>query len=544
MTDKQPETNTAPANQQDWVAFLQEKSLPIRNSVLMRLQRKLQDPDASLHDIGLVVRADPSLCLAVVKTAATRHQAINSRVTSLDHAINSLGLNELSALRYQLTPHRLSAKSVAQKMYFRSLAISHHASVQCSKWLSQRKSPFMEESCLATLFYGVGYWFLWQHATQHMCEIQIRIREQQREPQLAENDVLGCTVDQISSGLLQAWGISDLAQEGLEHNEVSNRQVMRQLHRRALDENSLSTEARREVNLLIQQKFFPIKLANWLAQNVDLGWQRPGTIQVVDVINDFLKSNITATQTLLHTTCVAAARLYHVPGTLAPAAELLMLPSSHTINYRLEPTEAETLKLQPALRTAENEPSEPAGPLHNNPIDPEHLQRSTQRLTQVEQCFQQPKEVLRELLSALSRGLGFERAALYIINPRHQSLKTAFSLGFPDQHPVTRFSFDYQIPSLLKQLSEQAKVVSIRPEHRQKVLRFLPEAYQQWSPVNGFILLSVFSDNQPVAIVHVDCGMGGDRISDQQHQAVIKLAHLTSQGLTLLQQRKATAEVK
>ena len=164
------------------------------------------------------------------------------------------------------------------------------------------------------------------------------------------------------------------------------------------------------------------------------------------------------------------------------------------------------------------------------------------RLQQPAAHFKQPKEVLRALLLTLNQGLKFERAALYLINPRHRQLKTAFSFGFPDQHPITRFSFDYHIASILKQLSEQPKVVCIRPEHRQKVLRFLPENYQQWTPVNGFLLLSVFSGSQPVAIIHVDDGMGGNSISDAQHKATIQLAHLTTKALTLLQ--KATAEMK
>ena len=510
-----------------------------------RLQKQLHDPNSSLSQIGQIVRGDPALCLAVVHTATQRHKAINSRVTSLDHAINSLGMDELSALRYQLSPHKLNPHSVGQKMYFRSMATSYHAMVQCHQWLSQRKSSFLEESSLASLFYGVGYWFLWQHATRHMCEIQIRIREQQREPQLAESDVLGCAVDQISQGLLEAWGIAELAQQGLEHDEVSNRQFMRQLHRRVLDENSLSQEARREVSLLIQEKFFPVKLANWLAQSVDFGWQRPASLQVIDVVNDYLKGEISATQTQLHINCVNASRQYHVRGTLPLAAELLMLPSAATINYRLESTEASNLEQQPPLtlqQPAASTTTAPAQTAAPSPINQALLDQTVARLQQPAAHFKQPKEVLRALLLTLNQGLKFERAALYLINPRHRQLKTAFSFGFPDQHPITRFSFDYHIASILKQLSEQPKVVCIRPEHRQKVLRFLPENYQQWTPVNGFLLLSVFSGSQPVAIIHVDDGMGGNSISDAQHKATIQLAHLTTKALTLLQ--KATAEMK
>ncbi|MDF2181902.1 HDOD domain-containing protein [Neptuniibacter sp. CAU 1671] len=546
MSEQQLITIEAPHGRREWVEFLQERSLPIRNSVLLRLQKQLHDPNSSLNQITQIVRGDPALCLAVVQTAGLRHQAINSRVTSLDHAINSLGMDQLSALRYQLTPHKLNPNSVGQKMYFRSMATSYHAMTQCHQWLSQRKSPFLEESSLASLFYGVGYWFLWQHATRHMCEIQIRIREQHREPQLAESDVLGCAVDQISQGLLEAWGISELAQQGLEHDEVSNRQFMRQLHRRVLDENSLNKDARREVSLLIQEKFFPVKLSNWLAQSVDFGWQRPASLQVIDVVNDYLKGEISATQTQLHINCVNASRQYHVRGTLALAAELLMLPSATTINYRLEQTEADNLELQPPLTV--NQPTANTGnaafdqPLDHKPIDQALMDQTLTKLQQPAEYFKLPKDILRELLLTLNHSLKFERAALFLINPRHRQLKTAFSFGFPDQHPISRFNFDYHIASLLKQLSEQPKVVCIRPEHRQKVLRFLPENYQQWAPINGFMLLSLFNGAQPIAIIHVDNGMGGDSISEAQQKAATKLAHLTTKALTLLQ--NTSAEMK
>ncbi|WP_067986794.1 HDOD domain-containing protein [Neptuniibacter pectenicola] len=353
--------SNSPYGAKSWVSYLKDRPLPVRNSVLRRLQRKLCDASVPLQDLKKVIKSDPVLCLHMVRKASELHDKVDSKVTSIDHAINSLGLDHIESVAKTITPLKLNPSSVAQKMYFRYIAVSHHAASQAQSWLLRKKTLFAEETYLASLFYGVGHWLLWQHAALHMSEIQIKIREENTDVVLAETDILGCTVQEISRGLIESWGISELAVTSLEHETSPNKKTLAQLHQRALGDPRLSAEVLRDINHLVQEKFFPVKLSNWIALTTSFGWESTKSMKIIDIINDFLNAEIAETINNLHITCAQSSRIYHVPGTLALAAEMLLLPSPNSINYRISSKEAALLcNAMPA--TAQQTAAKPKSP--------------------------------------------------------------------------------------------------------------------------------------------------------------------------------------
>lgn len=518
----------SPYGAEAWVEYLKDKPLPVRNSVLRRLQRQLRDDDIPLAKFNTLIKSDPVLCLHMVRKAASLHQAKDSSVTSIDHAISSLGLNNIEAVANKTQALKLNPASVAQKMYFRYIAVSQHAAFQASHWLSMRKAPFAEETYLATLFYGVGHWLLWQHAALHMSNIQIKLREEKADVVLAETDVLGCTIQEISRGILEYWGISELACISLEHDTSPNKKTLSQLHQRALGDPRITDEDLREINHLVQEKFFPVKLANWLALTANLGWKQNKTMKIIDIINDFLRAEIADTINMLHINCARASRQYHVAGTMSPAAEMLLIPSDLQINYRLTAKEEARLKeTQPAVVKPEIEqplptPEAEESPVADKPV-PEYQDQHVytqiaERFLKGSELYTQPKHILQGLVQGINRGLGFERVSLFVINNKQHSLKTAFSVGFDDDHPITRFQFDLEIPSLFKKLRDKPGCISVTPENREKMLQMLPSAYQPWGAPNGFLLMSVFYGNSPIAIIHADYGLQGGEVTEFHHE--------------------------
>lgn len=530
-----------------WVEYLKDRSLPVRNSVLRRLQRQLKDDSIALHKINYTIKSDPVLCLHVVRKASDMHLQKDSKVTGIDHAISSLGLNNIEAVVKEATPLKLNPSSVAQKMYFRSIAVSHHAATQATHWLQQtRKNTFVDETYLATLFYGVAHWMLWHHAALHMSEIEVKIREEGVEPVLAENDTLGNSIQEISKGLIEAWGISELAVTSLEHETSPNKKTLAQLHQRALGDPRITDADLREINHLVQEKFFPVKLANWLADASNLGWQKPKAMKVVDIINDFLKGEIAETLGMLHATCARSSQQYHVAGTLAPAAEMLMLPSDLHINYCLSKKETAILsKSLPAIekpviekpkppKKVDVKVSAPKIPPKNEYLDQNIYNQIAERFLKGYHLYTEPKHILQGLLQGINKGVGFERAALYIINAKKQQIKTGFFVGFEDNHPVARFQYNLEVPSLFKKLSEKPGCICVKPENMEQMLHMLPETYSDWANKKGFVLTSVFFGNSPIAIIHADYGSSGPEISDFHHDRLKYLSSAAGLGLKKL----------
>ncbi|WP_299182541.1 HDOD domain-containing protein [uncultured Neptuniibacter sp.] len=514
-----------------WVEYLKDKDLPVRNSVLRRLQKQLKKPDITLSNLNHTIKSDPVICLHMVRKASELHNQVDSKVSSIDHAINSLGLDNIKAVVNETTALKLNPASVSQKMYFRYIAVSHHAATQSSSWLKQRKAPFIEETYLATLFYGVGHWMLWQHASLHMSEIQIKLREQKADVVLAETDILGCTIQEISHGLIEHWGVSDLALVSLEHETSPDKKTLAQLHQRALGDPRLTDKDLREINHLVQEKFFPVKLANWIALTANLGWTLTKSMKIIDIINDYLKGEIAETISMLHQNCARASQQYHVAGTMAPAAEMLLLPSEQMINYRLSPKEKALLEDKlPAIKRPE--PVKPPASVKSEaelqtpataPAKPDFLDQTIydqilERFLKGYSLYTQPKHILQGLIQGLNRGLGFDRVCMHLINNKTNSMKTAFSVGFDDNHPIAQFSYDLKIPSLFKRLRDKPGCIWVKPDNSEQMQQMLPDIYRGWCNPNSFLLMSIFYGNKPIAIIHVDYGQQGSEVSQLHHE--------------------------
>ncbi|WP_415885619.1 HDOD domain-containing protein [Neptuniibacter sp. QD37_6] len=521
----------SPYGVDNWVEYLKERSLPVRNSVLRRLQKQLRDPNITLQTLNRIIKSDPVLCLHMVRKASELHNKVDSKVTSIDHAINSLGLDNIEAVLKGTKSLKLNPSSVAQKMYFRYISVSHHAATQASNWLEVRRAPFVEETHLAALFYGVGHWMLWQHAALHMSEIQVKLREERTDVVLAETDVLGCTIQEISHGLIEHWCISELACISLEHETSPNKKTLAQLHQRALGDPRLSDGDLREINHLVQEKFFPVKLANWIALTANLGWEQTKTMKIIDIINDYLKGEIADTINMLHKNCARASSMYHVAGTLAPAAEMIMLPSDKQVNYRLSDKESQILAAsqpkvtKPIIEIPEPtpEPEELAETDINLPAKSDFLDKHiydqiAERLLKGYDLYTQPKHILQGLIQGTNRGLGFDRVCMFLVNPKKNSMKTAFAVGFEDTHPMSTFQYNLEIPSLFKKLREKPGCIWVKPENIDKMNPMLPEVYRSWGNPNGFLLMSLFFGKKPIAIIHADYGSHGPEISDFHHE--------------------------
>lgn len=532
-----------------WVAFLKDKPLSVRNSIQMKLRKKLRSDATTLAELSKLIRLDPVLALAIVRKAAALHHLKGSEVTGLDHAVHSLGMDNITEAMHSIPALKLNPTSVAQKMYFRAIANSHHAATQAYYLSHKRNALFAEETYLAALFYGIGHWALWLHAPLHMSKIQVKMREEGVDSVLAETDVLGCTIQELSRALIDTWQLSPLASESLDHEKSPSREQLINLNLRATDDPRLSQEETRATNHLVQQKFFPVKIANWLALTVPLGWSHPKSLRVVEVFNDFLKAELDTTSAELHQNCVASSRQYHVPGTLTPASEMLLLPSNIQPHYKLSPREAKQyLKTAlepvqpreqasaevsapvvstPAQSTAKTETATEASPAvapkAAEPPAPAFADQNiyaqmAQRFLKGHKAYTEPRHIIQGLIQGLHRGLGMKRVIFHRVQPSKRTMQVGSSLGMNPDFPLEDLHFELNVPSLFKRLTEKTGCTWVTEANRHEMLRMLPDVYHPLVPADGCMLMSILLDNKPVGLIHVDSPSNDATLASFHHE--------------------------
>jgi len=488
-----------------WTLLLSNKELPARASSLKRLNMLLHSDRSTIGQLEFVIKRDPVLTLYVVRAAQLKHNAHESAVKSILHAVTSLGYDGIEEIANRIEPMSLNPTNVQQKRFLHALATSQHAASQLQEWMHFKSIPLIEESYLAALFYSVGFWSLWLHAPLHMQQIQKRIHEKGEEPLEAEQDVLGCSMQMISQGLAKNWQLSELTQQSQDHSTSPSFSTLKKLHKRALKDPSLNPLELRELNHITQQKHFPIKLANWLALDTARDWHSKKTTDNIDLVGDYLGTTTEKTIALIHKTCAKSSREYFAPGIMSPASVMLLIPCDIQIHYKMGAKEyqnnfsiypiPEKPMIQPIDLTLHEEDYSDK-PFYD--LIKAHLNASKEKSK-----FSKPTQVLHALFQGLQRGLNVQRLSLFSVSKKQDLIKPIQNLGFDENHAMLSLLTTFSSESALQDICKRQSYFVFDPLSAKKYSSKISRQLQSASAAE-FMCISIFKVNQLVGIIYID----------------------------------------
>ncbi|MDO6785338.1 HDOD domain-containing protein [Neptunomonas phycophila] len=540
-----------------WISFLKDKPFPVRASSLKRLRLLVQNDNTMISQLTALIKSDPILSLIFVRAAQQAHQAAkrDSVITSVEHAVSSLGMDPIEQLANRLKPVKVSPNSIQQQLYFRAIANSHLAAFHAERWMRRKNQPFVDETFLASLFYGVGLWSLWLHAPLHMHEVHILINEKGSDPVAAEKKILGCTMQDISHGLSTEWGFSDVICQAQDPNTSPSRALLAKFRERTVGNSEISDDDNRAIGHMLQDRSFIIKLANWYAMNVSREWQTSRPADTTETVCCYLGGDHDETRTMLNQITISSSHHYHVAGTLAPAAEMLLIASDNMGNYKLFNKELSALiNTAPAVKkpaakkprlaakavTAPSAPTQPATRYRAHPTSPDELLDNSKfkiimdRFRDGYHLYTKPSHILGGLLQGLSQGLGLQRVTLSLVNTKNQTVKAAQAIGMEKSDPLASYEIDISTGGLFKKLSEKPVCVWIKQSNRAQYERLMSKAYTQILPHQDILIMSIFKDDKPVAVIYADGGDNPSALTDFQHQQFRLLCSAASKALHAL----------
>ncbi|GAA0795266.1 HDOD domain-containing protein [Marinobacterium sediminicola] len=548
MPNSQPAPRPYLHGLEAWADYLETRALPVRVSILTRFRRLLANDRSTLQQLTHLVSSDPVLSLHVTRTAQQLHQGKRTSVTSIQHAVSSIGLDRLQTLAKELSSLKINPGSMQQKMYFRAIADSLHASFQSAELCRMRGLPFVEEVRLASLLYGFIHWLAWLYAPLHKQHYQERVLLHGVDVALAEQDIFGCTLQALGAELAARWDLPELTRDALSHATSPSHNDLHLLHRRAVQDPSLGKLDMRNINQLTQQRFFPVKLGNWLALTTTRSWHSDKALRLFDILADYLSLTTDRLVSQLHQHCAEAARRYHVAGTLSPAAELIFLPTQDGTPHtglipspelkRLSKGSYPLLEVppSPAPTTLAEPPAEQedvARPVEEH-LDSDRYRQSLERLTDPQYAFTKPAQVLQTLLQGLHQGLGLQRLALLLVNLPRQQLQCAHRLGLPAEHSLGEVRISLEVPSLFKRLSEKPAGILMDSRNRKKLDPMLPEAFTSRLDQGDYMLMSIFQSSTPVALIYADDLPRHEQLSPFQFEQFRQLCAAASQAMRRL----------
>lgn len=509
-------SNTMPTNAQDWGAFLAEKSLPSPFRVGKLVLQAMQRDDLSYHHIAEKLNSDPVLAYNIMAKANNEKPGSNPTSKTLDHAISMIGIDPLSQIINKLPFQEVDSENISAFYYIRSLSSSLFAGYLGRAICQRRKLGNEEDIYWSSLFYGVPIWTLWRFATPEMRLVRYAIRNNYKLPEVAEQEVLGCTLLEASSEMVKKLGLSDLVKDCYNPKyQLSNRQWIR--ISKLIDKDGRFTHPSddRDLMMVLQTPQIMIQIANMLAYHSTHDWYSRACLRTQRILAAYLKCSLDEAIQLSHEVAAEVSRKHPIPGLLLPAAKLFLEPR---LRLKADP-KAEDHNLNPETLTAA-EPkaerkSEPE-PAKASAAEPSSASKAAEpeenpmfkELTEI--MLHRPEEFtdLHELMNAATQGIAYglslKRSFVCLVNNDSTRLKNYYTVGAGENSELRTFEMPLVKTTIFGKLIERPASVWIKSDSPEKIKKLVPSNFKQVIQVEEFVLMSVFVGKRPVAIFYAD----------------------------------------
>lgn len=192
------------------VIFLKMDRLPTLPGIAMRIMQAFQKVDPDLEEIGNIISTDPPLSAEVLKIINSSFYGLPSKITSVFHAINLLGINTVKnlALSFSLVKaFRADSSEVFDyTVYWKDSLIAAVA----AKLLAERIAPkFSEDAFFMGLLHNIGILALWQCMPRQYSLVLNGMNNSDYDYHEAENQILGFNHMDVGRYLAETWGLPE-----------------------------------------------------------------------------------------------------------------------------------------------------------------------------------------------------------------------------------------------------------------------------------------------------------------------------------------------
>jgi len=492
---------------------LKSLQLPVDAEIKTAALQKLKTRTANAANVAAIVKQDPALALLLMRNANKSLNRSDNETTSLSHTISLLGFPFVASLLSG--SEECDKKSFTELVNYRQqLSISLHAGFQVQAWAEQNPHWPEGELFWATVFQRSVYWALWYVAPAQMVELQqLRQRCQGAQHCDLEQLVFGCKLGELSRLLSRSWHLPRMSQLSWQPSHGGTGRQWLQLSQIDPEQAKQTLEQQPALQRISAGAPFAVALANRLADNADWYWYSRQTLRLQKILAVAMHSPLDRAIQLSHCQALVASRNYR--RSISPGVQLLGL--FNNLGPRQLPTKA--------TYSGPNRGTSP-----QMALAPKALTEAIARLQQRPETFADQTQLFEFALQSLAEGTDFSRVTISLLNRPAKLLRSRFSFGCEQTPALRNFRHSLQRGDLFNKLLQKPLSVQLTDANRAKIQPLLPVAFTDAHAANTFLMMSVFSGKQPMAVVYADNGPLGS-IDPQQHYVFKQLCGALSQCL-------------
>jgi HD-like signal output (HDOD) protein len=494
-----------PRNLNFWLQRLTVQDMPILARTAQKIELNVATRDSHAAALAEVILQDPVMVARVLKMANSAYymggrQSVlgtTATVSTVTRAVMVLGFETIRDLNQERALVENMEPGFQRNHVLRKMAELLHGAVQAG-WLAQRlldEAP--EEIYIAALLHSLGEIAFWSLADETLI---VQLESTRQLPgytrSLAEMEVLGFPLDQLTALLCREWHLSRLLPEALNPTEGANRRL------------------------------FPLTWGRRLAQAAEEGGQSAPVQQLVRQAAARLRLTFKTADQLVQANARKAFRLA-VENNAAPPG--LWLAAA-----------ADTDSPAPAAEGAESPPDfeEPLF-LRSNPlVQLQILQDLTEwiygRRTDYAAFFSL-------ILEGLHRGAGLDRVFFSLLKPDRRELEVQYHLGWrrpvpglyqpPETVPLNQTIFQFAL--------KQKIPLWVKPDPEPYLKVLLTAEVRPLTNGGPFFLMPLVVRNKSIGLIYADRQASDRPLNEEKFLGFQHFGQMAAIGMELITQRES-----
>ncbi len=470
-------------NLDNWIERISENELPIFKYTVNAINDVVSKDATSISDLSRIILRDANLTARVLRLAnSATYNITGSTISTVSRAIVYLGFNLVRDISMSLAIIDALLSGKTKEHALQLMAQSFHAAVQARDFAERRGDDAAEEIFIAALLRYVGEITFWCVAGEEGEQIIELMEQRGFSEEMAQQEVLGFTLDQLTVGLTCDWHLSDLLHSAINKPQMDNPRIQDIVY--ALKLSEVSNESWKSKETLL--------VANKIAEHVD--------VKKDDVLA-LLRKNADK------------------------AAEVAQLFGASSIIKYLPIDEDE-------VEDKFNEHSFDANCPVPDPLLQLNILRDLSGILADKPDF---NLILEIILEGIYRGVGLDRAVFAMLTSDKKAIKAKYGLGKDNQDFIKRFHFSLQTDNILSKVINKAEPIWVQDSQSKKIE--ISEDIRLVLASRAFFLSPLIIAGRVVGLVYADRQPSDRDLDNESYESFKHFVQQASQALEYISQR-------
>jgi HD-like signal output (HDOD) protein len=495
-----------PKDLEYWVNRLSHQDMPIFARTAELITGVVARRESSVAELSRGILQDASMTARILKMAnSVFYNSSSCDINTITRAIMVLGFETVRSMCLSINLIESILKGTQQERAYQEMARSFHAAMQAKRFAVACRDESPEEIFVTTLLFRLGHIAFWCFAGEFADRLEQAMLKPGYTEAMAEQEVLGFRLQQLTQRLSQEWHLSKMLQSALESTGV--------------------TSSRASL----------ICMAHKVAAAAEQGWETREFRRLTAKVGELLKVSPDAATTMMHTSARDATEMVENYGGMRKFIQLIPVPP--------EPlgSSAPSVSPETARRPGPCEPpaAEPHRRAEISPF-PE-----PDRLLQFKVLHELSNLLLNKqldinllfsiLLEGIFRGVGMDRVLFAILTPDRGHLKGKFGLGWKSQDQVKDFLVEAgpEPQNIFGYALEKRQPLWVTSDPPQQLARLLTRGKRDPSGRPPFFLMAIRVKERSIGVVYADRQASGRELDEESftsfkyfcQQADINLAY-------------------